>query len=139
MMDKYLVVIAGPTASGKTATAIKVAKALGTVIISADRETLSNSYRLVSGEDYKLNLIAKDKIIYKEKDKEAAYIYYLMNKGYSYAEKIIKSDDSIEYKFRTRTLGADTCRSTKGCFEDLYIDQDMQMVIDTINKFELGE
>lgn len=36
MKDKYLVVIAGPTASGKTATAIKVAKALGTEIISAD-------------------------------------------------------------------------------------------------------
>ena len=36
MNDKYLVVIAGPTASGKTATAIKVAKALGTEIISAD-------------------------------------------------------------------------------------------------------
>lgn len=36
MMDKCLVVIAGPTASGKTSTAIKVAKALGTVIISAD-------------------------------------------------------------------------------------------------------
>lgn len=36
MSDKYLIVIAGPTASGKTATAIKVAKALGTVIISAD-------------------------------------------------------------------------------------------------------
>ena len=35
-MDKYLVVIAGPTASGKTATAIQVAKALGTEIISAD-------------------------------------------------------------------------------------------------------
>ncbi len=35
-MNKYLVVIAGPTASGKTATAIKVAKALGTEIISAD-------------------------------------------------------------------------------------------------------
>ncbi len=34
--DKHLVVIAGPTASGKTATAIKVAKALGTEIISAD-------------------------------------------------------------------------------------------------------
>ena len=39
----------------------------GKVIISTDRETISNSYRLVSGEDYKLNLIAKDKIIYKEK------------------------------------------------------------------------
>lgn len=36
MTDKCLIVIAGPTASGKTATAIKVAKALGTVIISAD-------------------------------------------------------------------------------------------------------
>ncbi len=35
-MDKYLVVIAGPTASGKTATAIQVAKTLGTEIISAD-------------------------------------------------------------------------------------------------------
>lgn len=35
-MDKHLVVIAGPTASGKTSTAIKVAQALGTVIISAD-------------------------------------------------------------------------------------------------------
>lgn len=35
-MDKYLVIIAGPTASGKTSTAIKVAQALGTVIISAD-------------------------------------------------------------------------------------------------------
>lgn len=56
-----------------------------------------------------------------------------------YAEKIINSDDSIDYKFRTRTLGKDTCRSTKGCFPDLYIDQDMKMVIDTINKFELGE
>ena len=36
MNNKYLIVIAGPTASGKTATAIKIAKALDTVIISAD-------------------------------------------------------------------------------------------------------
>lgn len=35
-MEKYLVVIAGPTASGKTAAAIKVASTLGTVVISAD-------------------------------------------------------------------------------------------------------
>ena len=33
---KTLIVIAGPTASGKTAFAIKMAKALGTVILSAD-------------------------------------------------------------------------------------------------------
>ena len=36
MNKKHLIVIAGPTASGKTATAIKVAKAFNTVIISAD-------------------------------------------------------------------------------------------------------
>ena len=36
MNDKYLIVIAGPTASGKTATAITIAKAFRTVIISAD-------------------------------------------------------------------------------------------------------
>ncbi len=30
---------------------------------------------------------------YSENDKEAAYIYYLMNNGYSYEEKIIKKDD----------------------------------------------
>ena len=35
-MGKTLCVIAGPTASGKTATAIEVAKALNTVIINAD-------------------------------------------------------------------------------------------------------
>ena len=36
MSEHTLIVIAGPTASGKTATAIKVAKALNTVIINAD-------------------------------------------------------------------------------------------------------
>lgn len=36
MSDKYLVVIAGPTASGKTSTAIKIARTLGSVIVSAD-------------------------------------------------------------------------------------------------------
>ena len=36
MSNPTLIVIAGPTASGKTATAIEVAKALNTVIINAD-------------------------------------------------------------------------------------------------------
>lgn len=36
---------------------------------------------------------------YNEKDKEAAYIYYLMNKGYSYAEKIIKNQNVTEAEY----------------------------------------
>lgn len=33
----------------------------------------------------------EDLSVYNELDKKSAYIYYLMNKGYSYAEKIIKN------------------------------------------------
>lgn len=36
---------------------------------------------------------------YSELDKEAAYIYYLMNKGYSYAEKVIKNKDVTEEEY----------------------------------------
>lgn len=36
---------------------------------------------------------------YDETDKEAAYIYYLMNKGYSYAEKIIKNKNVTESEY----------------------------------------
>lgn len=55
-----------------------------------------------------------------------------------YSEKIVE-DDNVSFKFRTKTLGADTCRSTDGCFEETYIEPNMQVVIDTINKFEAGE
>ena len=41
----------------------------------------------------------EDLSIYENKDKEAAYIYYLMNKGYSYAEKIIKNKDVTESEY----------------------------------------
>lgn len=56
-----------------------------------------------------------------------------------YAEKLVEDEDNIEYKFRTRSNGPDTCRSTEGCFDEKYVDPDMQMVIDTIRKFEYGE
>ena len=36
---------------------------------------------------------------YNDKDKEAAYIFYLMNRGYSYAEKIIKNKDVTEEEY----------------------------------------
>ena len=36
---------------------------------------------------------------YDEKDLEAAYIYYLMNRGYSYAEKTIKNKDVTEKEY----------------------------------------
>ena len=36
---------------------------------------------------------------YNELDREAAYIYYLMNKGYSYAEKVIKNENVLEEEY----------------------------------------
>ena len=36
---------------------------------------------------------------YNEKDLEAAYLYYLMNRGYSYTEKIIKNQDVTEKEY----------------------------------------
>lgn len=43
----------------------------------------------------------KDLSIYKDSDKETAYIYYLMNKGYSYQEKVIKEENvtDLEYAY----------------------------------------
>ena len=41
----------------------------------------------------------EDLSIYDEKDKEACYIYNLMNKGYYYTEKIIKNADVTEEEY----------------------------------------
>jgi len=54
---------------------------------------------------------------------------------------VVPGDDGRpSYKFRTNTLdGSDTCKSPLGCFEDLYIDNNLQFVLDTIDKYNLGE
>jgi len=39
----------------------------GKLLFSSDRETVEKSFRIVSGEDYKLNLLPKEKVIHKEK------------------------------------------------------------------------
>ena len=57
-----------------------------------------------------------------------------------YAERYIPDgSDEVSYRFKTRTDGNDTCRSVAGCFASKYIEPNMQIVIDTINKFEAGE
>ena len=57
-----------------------------------------------------------------------------------YAERYVPDgQDEVSYRFKTRTDGNDTCRSVAGCFEDKYIEPNMQLVIDRINEFEFGE
>lgn len=57
-----------------------------------------------------------------------------------YSERYIPDgENDVKYRFRTKTNGNDTCRSVEGCFVDKFIEPNMQLVIDTINKFENGE
>ncbi len=57
-----------------------------------------------------------------------------------YSERFIDDvSGDVNYRFKTRTDGNDTCRSVAGCFEDKYIEPNMKFVIDSINKFENGE
>ena len=56
-----------------------------------------------------------------------------------YTDKYVDENDEVQYRFMTRTNGNDTCRSVAGCFADKYIEPNMKLVIDTINKFESGE
>ena len=48
---------------------------------------------------------------YTDVDKEAAYLYYLMNKGYSYAEKVIKNKKVTEQEY---ALISENIESLKG-------------------------
>lgn len=60
---------------------------------------------------------------FNEIDKEAAYIYYLMNKGYSYAEKIIKNTDVTEEEYAYISENIDTLKgfNTKLDWERVYL------------------
>lgn len=51
-------------------------------------------------EKYKLERIPKSNLdSYSDVDKEAAYIYKLMNSGYNYAEKVIKKDNVTDSEY----------------------------------------
>jgi hypothetical protein len=56
-----------------------------------------------------------------------------------YTDTSVDENDEVQYRFRTRTNGNDTCRYVAGCFADKYIEPNMTLVIDTVNKFESGE
>ena len=60
---------------------------------------------------------------YNDIDKEAAYIYYLMNRGYSYAEKIIKNKGVTEEEYAKISENIDSLHgfNTKIDWERIYL------------------
>jgi len=77
-----------------------------------DSEYSSLEERKITSDDiekYKLERIPKEYIdSFSELDKEAAYIYKLMNDGYSYAEKIIKKDNVTDSEYAVIASNVDS-------------------------------
>lgn len=49
-------------------------------------------------------------------------------------------DGKPQYKFRTNTIdGTDTCKTPMGCFNELYIENDLQFVLDRIDTYNNEE
>lgn len=68
----------------------------GKVIFSMEREGLLDSYRMVSGEAYKVNLISKDRLIWKEKGVYATKALVRHSKYATYDKELMVVRPSIE-------------------------------------------
>ena len=78
---------------------------------------------------------------YEDRDKEAAYIYYLMNKGYSYAEKIIKNKDVSDEEYALVSENIDSLKglNTKLDWERTYLYGDVfKSVLGTVSSSTQG-
>lgn len=72
-------------------------------------------------------ITAEELSAYNDRDKEAAYIYYLMNKGYSYAEKVIKNKEVTDEEYAEISENIDKLKgfNTKLDWERVYIYGDV--------------
>ena len=78
---------------------------------------------------------------YTELDKEASYIYYLMNKGYSYAEKIIKNKNVTddEYAYISENIDALDGFNTKLDWNRIYMYGDtFKSILGTVSSSTQG-
>lgn len=78
---------------------------------------------------------------YNETDKEAAYIYYLMNKGYSYSEKIIKNKDVTDEEYAIISENIDNLSgfNTKLDWERIYLYDDVfKSIFGTVSSSSQG-
>lgn len=85
-------------------------------------------------ETLKLERVTDDDLKdYKDEDKEAAYIYTLMNKGYSYSEKIIKNKNISEEEY---ALVSENITKLKGF--NTKLDWDREYLYGNVFKTILG-
>lgn len=68
----------------------------GKTIFAGDIETLRNEYRLVTGEEYKINLLNKENIIHAEKGKYGTRALVRHKKRFVYDESLTVAVPSVE-------------------------------------------
>jgi hypothetical protein len=50
--------------------------------------------------------------------------------------EVVMEDGKPNYYFRTQSNGKDTCKSSRGLFDELYIPNDFKFILDRIKEFE---
>ena len=92
-----------------------------------DEEWQQKSERKLTSEDIEkliMERITEEELsVYTDSDKETAYLYYLMNKGYSYAEKVIKNVNVTEEEYAIISENIDTLKgfNTKLDWDRIYL------------------
>ena len=91
-------------------------------------------------EELMLKRISDEKLTLSEEDQKVAYIYYLMNKGYAYDEKIIKSDASDrEYAYVAENMDSLPGFNTKMDWERVYpYGESFKSMLGTVSTSQQG-
>ena len=71
--------------------------------------------------ELKLERISEESLGFDEEEKKTAYVFYLMNRGYTYEEKIIKSDATdVEFAYISENVDNLSGFNTKIDWERVY-------------------
>lgn len=139
----------GITSKEEVSLAYKMSEILDIDYSKQSEDTLKEFWILLNEEDARDLITDKEKKLYNERklndddllklkkeritneeldkindlDKEASYLYYLMNKGYSYAEKIIKNKNVTEeeYAYVSENINLLSGFNTKLDWERIYL------------------
>ena len=110
-----------------------------------EEEWQLNSERKLSSDDIEdliYDRITEEELgTYDEIGREAAYIYYLMNKGYSYAEKVIKNIDvtDAEYAYVSENIDILMGVNTKLDWQRKYLYEDIfKSILGTVSSSTQG-
>lgn len=86
-------------------------------------------------------ITAEELSVYDERDKKAAYIYTLMNKGYSYSEKVIKNKDVTDQEYAKISENLDQLKgvNTRLDWERIYpYGESFKTMLGTVSTTENG-